>query len=430
MEKWEEIIKKNLADSKASLPEDDFALFQEKLNKSKAGAQSKKAAVVVPFAKIAKIAAPALAACAAVALAILHPFGVEKGLEEGMIQTVQREDVLADMQEGNISTDEVGLEDITSSESSADSNSSLSQSSIPAKAKRNPQRVADAKPFDEMDSKVDAESANNHDTEALEPEEKKTDASGVVNPESSKQQTINGIMRETSPSHGLGGYDPIIRDRKGGKVALTVAGVSGGTALGVLASAVIAAGGPFPKSNDAFEPAFDYGYSYFNPVNMENFNDVAGVYRHIIPLKAGLTARIPVAGPLYLMSGVEYSVYSSTIEYPTHTTSKQVAHYLGIPVRLDWAFASAGKFDFYLGAGGELDFCIAARKGEVKVGKDKPVFCAVGATGVQYNFSKILGVYIEPQICWCPGSGENNLSTYRSKHPVYLSGAAGIRFNL
>lgn len=438
MEKWEEIIKQNLKDSKASLPEDDFALFQQKLAGSKKAGNVKKA-VVVPFAKVAKIAAPALAACAAVALVVLHPFGVKDRLENDrtMIQSIQPESVVADVLESNeLPTGELTLgNEIDSKDPAAVSSSSSSSSSIPSKVRRNNQRVAEVKPLGAEDTNNEVTQSNEESSYAA---NKDTKPQGVSSEkettEPSKDQTVDDIIKgnsSNSPYNGLGGYEPMVRDRRHSKTGLAIAGVSGGALTGALAAAVPVAGGILPRSLDAYVPEFDSPmYSYMNPGYMLALDDIAGVYKHVIPMKAGLTARLPILGDLYVMSGLEYSMYYSKIEYTGMDSRNQFAHYVGIPVRLDWSFAKARNFDFYIGAGAQMDFCVAATHDGGKIDKDKPIFSAVGAAGVQYNFSKIMGLYFEPQVCWSPKSDDRALSTYRSEHPVILTGAIGLRFNL
>lgn len=70
----------------------------------------------------------------------------------------------------------------------------------------------------------------------------------------------------------------------------------------------------------------------------EPTEDFAESSIHYFPLKLGLSVRIPLAKNLYISTGVDYSLYRSTFTFTLSGEKEQYAHYLGIPVRLDWVF--------------------------------------------------------------------------------------------
>lgn len=109
---------------------------------------------------------------------------------------------------------------------------------------------------------------------------------------------------------------------------------------------------------------------------------------------------------------------------------KQLAHYLGIPLRLDRIIASNGRWDAYIGAGIEGDYCVGATLGGAPVGKDGFGLSLMGAGGVQWNFTDALGLYVEPEIIWAVPSERRVLMTYRTEHPFMLSVTGGIRVNI
>jgi hypothetical protein len=114
---------------------------------------------------------------------------------------------------------------------------------------------------------------------------------------------------------------------------------------------------------------------------------------------------------------------------------RQQVHYLGIPVRLDWVFASNSRFDVYTGGGVLGDLCLNATLAGMSREKDRLSLSLVGAGGIQMNATKHLGIYLEPELSWRipmdnPIFGNNTLVTYRSEHPVMFSIATGIRINL
>lgn len=105
----------------------------------------------------------------------------------------------------------------------------------------------------------------------------------------------------------------------------------------------------------------------------------------------------------------------------------QTAHYLGIPLRLDWTFASTKRLDFYLGGGLEGDWCIKATFDGEQVQKDGFSASLLGAGGIQFKLTKNLGLYMEPEFNWTFMPENPVLNTYRSAHPVMFSVTSGLR---
>jgi len=439
MEKWEEIIKDSLKDSQESLPEGDFALFQEKLSAS-TGNSVKKTATVIPFAKIAKVAVPALASCAAAVLVLVHPFVAKDTLENDIAlpKTVTSENVVADVISKEETAKSQEIDVLKTDQATETKVKGESGRSVRSSSNSNPNAVAlnaniTSNSEEIMHETVSEEIAIEDRTSQI--VESQTKDSAVT--EESKKQAVDEIMKSTSsyPSSSsvFGGNEPIIRDRKKGKVGTAIAGVAGGTLAGILASS-FASSDVLAKSYDAEYSGplasgdINIGYSGADLGMIED--DIAGIYHYVIPFKAGLTARYSLTDKLYLMSGLEYSMYYTKVEYPSLTTCKEFAHYVGIPLRLDWNFASIGKFDFYAGAGADVDFCVKATHEGGDIDKDKPIFSVVGATGIQYNFCERMGLYLEPQLIWGPTSENYVLSTYRKEHPLMFTAAVGLRFNL
>ena len=108
----------------------------------------------------------------------------------------------------------------------------------------------------------------------------------------------------------------------------------------------------------------------------------------------------------------------------------QLAHYLGIPVRLDWTLASNKWLDVYLGGGLEADYCLGATLAGEHIAKDGFGLSLLGAGGIQLNLTKQIGLYVEPEISWTIPSESHVLQTYRSDNPVMFSLTSGLRFNI
>ena len=169
--------------------------------------------------------------------------------------------------------------------------------------------------------------------------------------------------------------------------------------------------------------------TYGGPDPDGNINDaINGVSTttHYLPVKAGLSASFALSDRLNVTTGLEYSLYLSRFKSLSETEWQQ-AHYIGIPVRLDYTLLSYKGLDLYLGGGMEADYCLSALRDGKDIEKDGWSFSLLGAGGVQYRFTKKLGVFMEPQITWTIPSENRVLDTYRTDHPFMFSFAGGLR---
>ncbi|MBR5703509.1 MAG: hypothetical protein IKX45_04585 [Bacteroidales bacterium] len=184
---------------------------------------------------------------------------------------------------------------------------------------------------------------------------------------------------------------------------------------------------------DPDDPAYlafaDYLNKKGNPTIPTNpsTNDAAHPDRllkttHRMPLTVGLSVRTPVSEKLYLTTGLEYSRYTSVYSYSKAGDIKQFDHFVGIPLRLDWVFASSKMFDLYAGAGLKAEWCWTGSEGFST--------SLLGAGGVQFNLTDWLGIYVEPRLSWKMTLNEPVLETYRSEHPLMFAVATGIRFTI
>ena len=152
--------------------------------------------------------------------------------------------------------------------------------------------------------------------------------------------------------------------------------------------------------------------------------------KHYLPVKAGISARIPLSEKLFITTGLDYSLYTSRFTFTLSGKQTQYVHYLGVPARLDWVFASGKVVDVYLGGGLQGDFCVGATFAGEPLKKDGFSLSLLGSGGIQLNASRRLGFYLEPQLSWQFYTANPTLVTYRSEHPVMFSVATGIRINL
>ena len=158
-------------------------------------------------------------------------------------------------------------------------------------------------------------------------------------------------------------------------------------------------------------------------------NGLETTHSHRMPLVVGLSVKFPVTEKIGVTTGLEYSLYSSSFSYPPGEKT-QLVHYLGIPVRLDWTFVSSRWLDAYLGTGVKGDLCLGATMDGQSIGKGGPAFRLLGAGGIQFNATRNLSLFVEPEISWTVPSERRVLSTYSSEHPWMFTVATGVRINL
>ena len=159
-------------------------------------------------------------------------------------------------------------------------------------------------------------------------------------------------------------------------------------------------------------------------------DELTGARYYSFPVKVGLSVGIPIAERWRITSGLQYSRYTSSFTFSLSGEKTQYAHYLGVPVRLDWLFASGRWLDLYVGGGLEGDLCVGATFDGRDIEKDGIGLSLLGAGGLQFNPVRRIGLYVEPGFSWTIPSEKHMLNTYRSENPFMFSVSAGVRLNL
>lgn len=380
MEDWIDIVKKRLQDAEAPLPPGDWEEFE-------AASLPARRTRVLPWL----IPALAVAAGLAAVLFLRKPAVPEDGIQV-IPQTSAPVVTVAD---------------------TADVVEEIPSIPIVAQAVMPRVRFADVKPQAVVP------------VEETEPEE-------VVVVPTQEEETVTPETKESvTPEPVIPSSSPFVPEKPVAKPVILKVGPAVGVVAsgGVLAALLVSTLGtkPYEASVDIAAHGGGYNWDSSFSYNSQPVDLLVGSPVHHFPLKVGLSAWIPVGDRLYVSTGLDYSRYQSELKYSRSGERKQLAHYLGVPVRLDWVFASGKRFDVYVGGGLEGEFCVGASLGGMEISKDGFKLSLLGAGGVQMNLTQRLGLYVEPQLMWRIPTDNNALATYRSAHPLMFAVSSGLR---
>lgn len=164
---------------------------------------------------------------------------------------------------------------------------------------------------------------------------------------------------------------------------------------------------------------------------------------HNLPFRAGITFAYKINNSLSIESGLSYSMLSSDFTDGSESnfiSTRQTLHYLGIPINLRYNFLSWNRLDFYASAGVIAEQCISAKqntdnildnrieKSETENIDEKPLqFSADISAGIQFNFSSLIGIYIEPGAVY-HFKNRSELQTIYKDRPFDFNLNIGLRF--
>ena len=376
MRKWEDIVKDKLGGYESNLPEDSLAAFHAR--RATAGATKAKRFPLV-WAIV-----PAIAAGLAAVLFLRKPTVPEDGIQiiPQPVETYSQVDESLDT-------------------ATPPATAPLIAQAIQTKAVRS---MPKAEPSEEPATTTVVE-------EIRIPEETPIPEKDDIGPEDTPEEPVtdSSVIPESSPFVPQPSTKkPSFNMGTGGAIA------AGGGLLAAMATQLAK-----PDVNGIVPGNFD----------IDGVNDAGETASHSMPLVVGLSVRYPVTEKIGITTGLEYSLYSSSFLFLAEEKT-QLAHYLGIPVRLVWTFVSGKWFDAYLGTGVKGDFCVGATFDGKSIGKDGPAFRLLGAGGIQFNANRHLSLFVEPEVSWTLPSERRVLSTYSSEHPWMFTVATGVRINL
>ncbi|MBO6078126.1 MAG: porin family protein [Bacteroidaceae bacterium] len=175
-----------------------------------------------------------------------------------------------------------------------------------------------------------------------------------------------------------------------------------------------------------------YGSLSSSDINTPVFYDsIRNVYniqlnrnvRHHQPVKFGMSLRYQFNDRWSLESGLTYTLLASDITTNVNgmtSHSKQILHYLGVPLNLGYQFWTDRKLGLYVSTGGTIDKLLNGSGWQFSVN---------GSAGADYLLNNSLSLYAEPGVSYYFPNG-SDLSTIYQDHPLNFNLTLGLRFNL
>lgn len=166
---------------------------------------------------------------------------------------------------------------------------------------------------------------------------------------------------------------------------------------------------------------------------------------HHHPIRVGLSVRYSLTKRWGIETGLVYSYLSSDIsqgEEDNINKTEQKLHFVGIPLNVDYSLWSNRIFNVYAIGGGMVEknvkgtsTAICRLNGNTQSTSDyktkmKELQWSVNAAlGVQVNFNKEIGMYLEPGVDYYFDNG-SALKTYYTEKPFSFNLKLGLRYTI
>lgn len=176
--------------------------------------------------------------------------------------------------------------------------------------------------------------------------------------------------------------------------------------------------------------------------NIKNGGKIVEHEYHDKPITFGLSMTKTINRKWNMETGLQYSLLKSEFilgEDDYYVQKRQKVQYLGIPLRLSYKWFGANRWTAYTSAGIILNIPLSGKTdeqyvtGTVTPYSDSwhftpPFQWTVGTgVGLQYNFAKNWGVYLEPTFSWHIPNGSTTRTIW-TEHPFTITVPFGIRF--
>lgn len=179
------------------------------------------------------------------------------------------------------------------------------------------------------------------------------------------------------------------------------------------------------------------------PTNSFNISDVN--MRHDQPLRFGISVCYNITPRIGIESGITYSLLNSDFKdngNDAYITGKQKLHYIGIPLNMRFRLAKWKSFSVYASAGilgekliaGKLWGDIRGHNGNdtrknITLHEGQLQWSANASTGLQFDMTDNVGLYVEPGISYFFNNGSNIRNIYKDRQ-LNLNINMGLRISL
>lgn len=176
--------------------------------------------------------------------------------------------------------------------------------------------------------------------------------------------------------------------------------------------------------------------------NIKNGGKIVEHEYHDKPITFGLSMTKTINRKWNVETGLQYSILKSEFilgEDDYYVQKRQKIHYLGIPLCLSYKWFGANRWTAYTSAGIILNIPLSGKTDEQYVTGTvvpysdswhftPPFQWTIGmGVGLQYNFAKNWGVYLEPTFSWHIPNGSTTRTIW-TEHPFTITVPFGIRF--
>lgn len=164
---------------------------------------------------------------------------------------------------------------------------------------------------------------------------------------------------------------------------------------------------------------------------------------HRMPVSVGASFKWLLNKDWAIETGLFYTLLSSNSHSGSDSYMEEEwkLHYIGIPLKVHRSLWQNERFNFYVSAGGVVEKCVSGSLETVYVtgsnehekinsslDVDPLQWSVTGAVGAQVNFTRQIGLYIEPGIAYYFDDG-SDIETFRKEHPLNFNLQLGLRFS-
>lgn len=248
------------------------------------------------------------------------------------------------------------------------------------------------------------------------------------------------------PNHPRSSYDATPSGTsKRKRLSLRLMASNAATSSGSMEGYGSLTGRPIPSlSEDGESPASGAMTSILQTNKHQNLPTYTDT-RHRQPVRLAFMADYEITPRLSLETGLTYTFLRSDMRSGSEQyfyRTKQLLHYIGLPVGLRYDFWESHRLRCYAAAGGMAELCVSGKAetdyiyddGVTSTSNDdvrpaSPQWSLYASAGIQFDLSSQWGIFAEPGISYHFDNGSAVQNFYKA-HPLNFKLNFGIRFTL